>query len=597
MTTPTFAINKPKIVDIECMTGLSIVAFRDVETGAVIVCEHGDNATISRIMSSYTTISFNGNKYDLPMIAAALQGYSQPALKELSNEIITSGKPHWEICRERGIEVPWEWDHVDLIEVAPGKMTSLKLYGGRMHSQRLQDLPYPHDKPLTEEEKQVVRDYCGNDLITTEDLLNKLRPQLDLRIAMSQQYEVDLRSKSDAQIAEAVLKREALRTTATAVRKVPVPADTKLRYRDPGFLTFQTPELQALFPKILATEFVLGEGGSPVMPEWLKRYAATIGSAKYKLGIGGLHSQETCQLVVSGEGYVIADFDVASFYPNIILQQGMVPPGVGESFLQVYQSIVDRRIAAKRSGDKVVADSLKITLNGTFGKLGSHYSFLYAPEMLIQVTITGQLALLMLIERLHLAGIECKSANTDGIVLKFKESDLYWLYEVLVWWQKATGYELERTNYRLVASRDVNNYLAITDKGKIKGKGIFTPADLMKNPDREIVYEAVSEHIKSGTDIGKHIRGCTDIRKFLTVRTVKGGAAWYDQYLGKAIRFYHSTMVAKQAFIKYADSGNKVANSEGCRPMMEMFPSLPSDIDYDYYIGCANALLQEVGYN
>jgi DNA polymerase elongation subunit (family B) len=333
------------------------------------------------------------------------------------------------------------------------------------------------------------------------------------------------------------------------------------------------------------------------MPDWLKLYTATIGTAKYKLGIGGLHSQETSQLVVSGEGYVIADFDVASFYPNIILQQGMVPPGVGESFLQVYRSIVDRRIAAKRSGDTVVADSLKITLNGTFGKLGSPYSFLYAPEMLIQVTITGQLALLMLIERLHLAGIECKSANTDGIVLKFKESDSYWLYEVMVWWQKVTGYELERTNYRLVASRDVNNYLAITDKGKVKRKGIFTPAGLMKNPDREIVYEAVSEHIKSGTDIGEHIRGCSDIRKFLTVRTVKGGAAWYDQYLGKAIRFYHSTMVAKQAYIKYAGSGNKVPNSEGCRPMMEMFPSLPSDIDYDYYIGCANALLQEVGYN
>jgi hypothetical protein len=168
-----------------------------------------------------------------------------------------------------------------------------------------------------------------------------------------------LRSKSDAQIAEAVLKREALRTTATAVRKVPVPAGTKLRYRDPGFLVFQTPELQTLFQKILATEFALGEGGSPVMPDWLKLYTATIGTAKYKLGIGGLHSQETCQLVVSGEGYVIADFDVASFYPAIILQQGMVPPGVGESFLQVYQGIVDRRIAAKRKVqqlDEQIAD-------------------------------------------------------------------------------------------------------------------------------------------------------------------------------------------------------------------------------------------------
>lgn len=60
--------------------------------------------------------------------------------------------------------------------------------------------------------------------------------------------------------------------------------------------------------------------------------------------------------------------------------------------------------------------TFKIVLNGTFGKLGSKYSFLYSPNLMIQVTITGQLALLMLIEALEAAGISVVSANTDGIV-------------------------------------------------------------------------------------------------------------------------------------------------------------------------------------
>ena len=41
--------------------------------------------------------------------------------------------------------------------------------------------------------------------------------------------------------------------------------------------------------------------------------------------------------------------------------------------------------------------SKKIQINGSFGKLGSKYSLLYAPDLLLQTTITGQLALLMLI--------------------------------------------------------------------------------------------------------------------------------------------------------------------------------------------------------
>ena len=52
----------------------------------------------------------------------------------------------------------------------------------------------------------------------------------------------------------------------------------------------------------------------------------------------------------------------------------------------------------ERSYLKTTSDTLKICVNGSFGKLGSKFSFLYAPELLIQTTMTGQLALLMLIE-------------------------------------------------------------------------------------------------------------------------------------------------------------------------------------------------------
>jgi DNA polymerase elongation subunit (family B) len=66
----------------------------------------------------------------------------------------------------------------------------------------------------------------------------------------------------------------------------------------------------------------------------------------------------------------------------------------------------------------IEAEGLKITINGSFGKLGSVWSILFAPDLLIQTTITGQLALLMLIHRLERKGIPVVSGNTDGIIIK-----------------------------------------------------------------------------------------------------------------------------------------------------------------------------------
>ena len=115
---------------------------------------------------------------------------------------------------------------------------------------------------------------------------------------------------------------------------------------------------------------------------------------------------------------------------------------------------------------KTESDGLKIVLNGTFGKLFSKWSILFAPELGIRTTITGQLALLMLIEMMECSGIRVVSANTDGIVLLIPEGMDGIKAQVVQWWEKRTGMEMESTLYRSLHSRDVNNYVAITTDGK-----------------------------------------------------------------------------------------------------------------------------------
>lgn len=590
---------KKIIIDTEVYSNYFLLSCKNAESGNVRHFEMYDDVkpdlrTIRKILETYTTVSFNGNGFDLPVLVALLKGWSTENIKKLADRIITGNKPAWLVCKELNLRVPWSWDHIDLIEVAPGQ-SSLKIYGGRLHAPKLQDLPIAPDALIAPEQRDLMRRYCVNDLDTTHLLYDALSKQVDLRVSMSEQYEVDVRSKSDAQIAETVIKSELQKLTCKRYGKTELPANTTFRYRDPQIISFETEQLQDIFQKVLSLDFKLGANGSVKMPDELSKAKIEMGNSVYNMGIGGLHSCEKKQYICADDDHFLMDCDVASYYPSIILQQQLAPKSLGKPFLNVYQSIVSRRLEAKRVKDKVTADTLKICVNGSFGKLGSKWSALYAPDLLIQTTITGQLALLMLIEKLELAGISVVSANTDGVVIYASKDRLDDLRNIAFDWMITTSYELEETHYRCIASRDVNSYVAVTTDGEAKRKGAFATGSLAKNPDCSIAYDAVADFMAKGVSLEETINNCDDLTRFVVVRRVTGGAVWKGQELGKAVRFYYA-QGDDTAPIEYVKNGNKVAKSEGCKPVMDLPDEMPQDIDRQRYIEMAYKLLGEVGY-
>ena len=172
-----------------------------------------------------------------------------------------------------------------------------------------------------------------------------------------------------------------------------------------------------------------------------------------------------------------------------MINSGKYPTSLGASFGVHFKAIADERLAAKRTlqrlkkigvsgGEeydkaKVGDDGGKIMINGTFGKTGSPYSILFAPEMLIQTTLTGQLSLLMLIEWHEHYGIPIVSANTDGIVVNCPRDKVSLSEALITEWQTRTGLEMETVEYKAIYSRDVNNYFAVKSDGSVKRKGEY----------------------------------------------------------------------------------------------------------------------------
>ena len=586
------------VFDVETYSDYFLCMFREVSTSRTRAFElyegHPfDSPAVLGIMRRYQLVSFNGRNYDLPILMMACGGRSNKELKSASDAIITNNMRPWDFEREFGVSISASYlDHIDLFEVSPGS-ASLKLYGGRLHTQKLQDLPYDPADLIMPDKREPLIEYCGNDLDLTIQLYKSLLPQIELRSAMSDEYGIDLRSRSDAQIAEAVIKSQIEAIKKARIARHEVEPGTIYGYRAPDFLRFKSDTMKNVLQMVHAAKFVVGLKGSIELPAELVEATITIGRGSYRMGIGGLHSCESRVAHYSDEDHILVDRDVASYYPAIILGSNLAPPNLGNDFLKVYRGIVERRLDAKRAGDKVIADTLKIVVNGSFGKLGSKWSILYAPQLLIQVTLTGQLSLLLLIETLESNSISVVSANTDGLVIKCHRSNVVLMNKIFAWWEKSTGFDTEEVRYRAIYSRDVNSYVAIKEAGGAKAKGAYAEGGLAKNPVNRICVDAVIAYLTDGTPLEATICSCVDIRRFVTVRRVSGGAEKDGKYLGKVVRWYYTS--AERGHITYRSNGNKVSLSHGAKPLMQLPERFPLDVDYARYVNEAVSILKEIG--
>ena len=161
------------ILDCETYTNYFLVSMLDTTTNKTIDFELYDNHPIdskklAAILRQHTTIGFNSLNYDLPVIVAALRGDTNAQIKQLSDDIINAPKV-WPVLKKHKINIPQGFDHIDIIELPIGQ-ASLKIYGGRLHAPKLQDLPIEPSAIITPEQRETLRLYCHNDLQVTRIL-------------------------------------------------------------------------------------------------------------------------------------------------------------------------------------------------------------------------------------------------------------------------------------------------------------------------------------------------------------------------------------------------------------------------------------------
>src|SRR5512135_2187386 len=134
------------VFDTECYPNYWLCSFQCFYTKKVVYFELTNENRYNThkllwVLHNFCIVGFNSLSYDMPIVWLALQPQTtNETLKNVTNFII---KENW---RTQDVEKAYhfkmgEINHIDLIEVAP-LSASLKTYGGRLHSPKMQDLPF-----------------------------------------------------------------------------------------------------------------------------------------------------------------------------------------------------------------------------------------------------------------------------------------------------------------------------------------------------------------------------------------------------------------------------------------------------------------------
>lgn len=304
------------------------------------------------------------------------------------------------------------------------RMVSLKRLEFELDLENIEELPIHHLREnLTEEECQMIVDYCDNDVKAlyefykvvigdTSHPLYKENDQIQLRQNIEKEFEIPCLNYSDTKIGDEIIKKYYCEETKIKYSDLPKKGffrkEIKAKNCIAKYIKFQTKELQSFLNDLKRMTFSINDD--------FKKTINFYGN-KYSFMQGGLHTEQSPEIFEATGDKLIIDFDVSSYYPAIIINNNQYPFHLGKSFLSGYRRAFEKRLELKPLAKKDrkiagIVGALKLCVNGVYGKTSDMQNWMYDKQVTLFTCITGELSLMMLIEAYEFAGIHVISTNT-----------------------------------------------------------------------------------------------------------------------------------------------------------------------------------------
>lgn len=642
-------LNRIVIYDIETLTNLITFCFISHKTNSkkqfVLFDDIKEFHNLMEFFiflkkNNYTLIGFNCLNFDAQIIEYIIAMYDEWIAADLSIQQIVLkiyDRAQYIITlpdEEKFKKIIPEWrlnfPTIDLFKQKhyDGKAkqgTSLKWIEFTINFPNVEEMPISHDSVVTKEQIDLVLSYNWNDVLATQAFFEKIKFETELRINLSEKYNMNLVNASEPRIAKSIFGKflcEQMQIDYKDLRELKTfRHEIEVKNIIFPYVRFQSKELNEIlemFRKLKITPL----GGSNANFAHSFSYAGV----PTDLGLGGIHACCDSGVYASTDQYVIHDLDVASFYPNLAIQNNIKPEHLGDSFSVIYNKLFqERKLIPKKDPINYV---YKIILNSTYGLSKEINSYLYDPEFTYSITLNGQLSILMLVEMLwqSIPNIKVYQENTDGVTIGYDIKYKKQIEDICKKWCEITKLELEHAFYKKMVIVDVNNYIAISDKGKIKKKGLFETFEVTetdkpdfyhKNISFLIIPKALEEYYVNGKDYKEYIMKNRNIHDFLAaikkkkdfalvLKTIQSGGQGYSEIVydeqqkvtryfaskegGRLVKKFHGGKKGSGDVIVLRDSLVTVVNKIEENDTEKYF----KDVNYNFYFNEVKKVINKI---
>lgn len=506
-----------------------------------------------------------------------IQGGSNIEVKR-HNDFIIEGGNAWEFPFIQFKRLPCPT--FDLRDDIADPGISLKAIEGNLKLPIVESsVPFDIDRKLTPEELEEVIRYCKYDVDSTIRLYQERKENyIDAKALIAEMYDLPVEEAiglTNAKLCARILGAKPQKFNDERDYVIPDNIDTDLIPK--VILDFFLQIRDKSIPD--AKLFGAGKGSKGMTLDLILK--TSYGECPVTYAWGGVHGAKPCVTVEETEDRVIINQDVASLYPNSMLNFGYCSRAMEDP--EAYRKLVERRLYYKGKAkpywkkitDKLGKDwfkkyespmftwkyrlddirkdvdeetfndilafieadnrqsSIKLPINTTYGAMLNAYNDLADRKAGRSVCISNQLAMTVLIVQLasRCETIDFININTDGIMFSIDRREVALSEEIVKDWSKVTRFEMERDDFKKVIQKDVNNYIGITPEGKLKTKGGYVSLyekGNFKTNSLQIIHRSIVEYLVNNVPVEKTINECTDIFAFQQI--VKTGGTFEGSY-------------------------------------------------------------------
>ena len=408
---------------------------------------------------------------------------------EISKFIIEDGKKGFEFSRLLS-KFP-----INVYDTAPPfkSLKELEAYMG--HDIRETTVPFDLNRKLTKQEIEETIKYCEHDVKETAEVFLERIAEYDSHVGLMEEFglTLDYIGKTKAQIAAVILEA--------------VPEKRK----DEFDISFPD-TLQLGKYEYVKNWYINWKNNSR---DYSEKLVTDVCGVPHTFAFGGLHGSRNNYY---GTGtFLMAD--VGSYYPALMIEYGYLSRNVRKP--EKYKQIRDERIVMKKAKDPREYPR-KIVLNSSFGAEKDKFNRLYDPRNANNICIAGQLLLTDLLDKLE-GKAQLIQSNTDGILFKlYNDEDWDMIVEICEEWSKRTRMTLDYDKYTKVIQKDVNNYILVDEKGKVKSKGSYVKKLSKIDNDLPIVNRAVRDYFVSGKSVRTTVYESDSLIDFQKISKIGG---------------------------------------------------------------------------